>query len=426
MRRSRVEVAPVASSVSAAERSRACCAGFECLSGARPLTAHAGRFRLATLRLVPSSQSRFDSGALQRVVQDLTGRKVPSLSVMVTEGDRVVQALAAGVADIGAGLPAGLDTVYLWFSMTKIVTATAAMQLVERARLRLDDPVVHFVPEFPRPREGWPAIQVQHLLSHSSGLVNPVPIRWVHPAEQPARDPHEFTLELHARHGRLRFPAGAKASYTNLGYIVLGEVIAAAAQQRYEDYVREHILTPLGMTRTDFSYRTDMRSDAATGYQPRFSPMTPLFRRVLPEGITGANEGRFLAFRRFCVDGAAYGGLIGSVRDAARFMSAHLDTAQAGAVQLLTRERAVQMQTIRATGRKRDIGLGWFRQHSDRPSAERYVEHLGGGGGFFNMMRIYPERELGVVVMGNTTSYDHQRLAAAALEQQGGAKRQPR
>jgi CubicO group peptidase (beta-lactamase class C family) len=355
------------------------------------------------------------SRGIDAVLRSLTRSSVPSLATIVVKGDRVISEQAIGLADIAGRRAATLDTVYLWFSMTKIVTATGAMQLVERGRLSLDDAVERYVPEFPHPRNGWPEVKVRHLLSHSSGLVNPIPVRWVHAAEEPARDPQEFTRELLGRYSKLRFPAGARASYTNLGYIVLGEVITAAAGQPYEDYVRRHILTPLGMARTDFSYRADLRGDAATGYQSRLNPMTPLFRRMLPRGITGQNEGRFLAFRPFCVDGAAYGGLIGSVRDAARFMSAHLDDGRANGVQLLSPDSVTQMQTITARSRKIDVGLGWFHRHSDHKSDERYLEHLGGGGGFFNMMRIYPDRGLGIAVMGNATSYDHQRLAAAAL-----------
>jgi CubicO group peptidase (beta-lactamase class C family) len=302
----------------------------------------------------------------------------------------------------------------MWFSMTKIVTATATMQLHERGRLHLDDPVERHLPEFPTPRTGWPRVRVRHLLNHSAGLANPIPVRWVHPADRPARDPHEFTQELLARFGRLRFAAGSKASYSNLGYVVLGEVIAAAAGEPYEDYIRANILAPLGMTRTDFTYRPDMRADAATGYQSRVNPLTPLFRRMLPEGITAGNQGRFLSFHPFCVDGAAYGGLIGPVRDAARFMSAHLNRGDANGVQILSAKSVTDMQTITCDGRKLAVGLGWFRRHSDRRSDERYLEHLGGGGGFFNMMRIYPDRGLGVSVMGNASSYDHQRIAAVA------------
>ena len=358
------------------------------------------------------SQTRTE---LDAVLRRLTERKVPGLSITVMHADRVLTEDAVGLADLATREPTTLDTVYLWFSMTKIVTATAALQLIENGRLRLDDPVSDYLPEFPAPSKGWPTVQIKHLLNHSSGLVNPIPVRWVHPAGEPGRDPHQFTVELLARHSKLRFPAGSKASYTNLGYIALGEVITAAAGQRYEEYVREHILRPLGMTRTDFAYRPDMRSDAATGYQSRLNPLTPLFRRMLPSGVVAGNQGRFLAFHHFCVDGPAYGGLIGSARDAARFMAAHLNQGPLVGTRLLSPESVEQMQTITARGRKLDVGLGWFRRHSDRSSNENYLEHLGGGGGFFNMMRIYPERKLGVIVMGNATSYDHQQVAEAAI-----------
>jgi CubicO group peptidase (beta-lactamase class C family) len=79
------------------------------------------------------------------------------------------------------------------------------------------------------------------------------------------------------------------------------------------------------------------------------------------------------------------------------------------------------MQKITATGRKMDVGLGWFRRHSDGTSTDHYLEHLGGGGGFFSMMRVYPDRGLGVIVMGNSSGYDHQRIASAAIARARGA-----
>ena len=178
---------------------------------------------------------------------------------------------------------------------------------------------------------------------------------------------------------------------------------------RYEEYVRASILAPLGMTHTDFGYRDDMSAAAATGYQSRLSPSTPLFRLMLPKGIVGPNRGRYVSFRRFCVDGPAYGGLVGSARDAARFMSVHLNGGQLEGTRLLSPESVAEMQTIGTHGRKLDVGLGWFRRRSDPKSAERYLEHLGGGGGFFNMMRIYPDLGVGVLAMGNATKYDHRR-----------------
>jgi hypothetical protein len=59
--------------------------------------------------------------------------------------------------------------------------------------------------------------------------------------------------------------------------------------------------------------------------------------------------------------------------------------------------------------------LGWFRAGEARQKRPAFVEHLGGGAGFWNVMRIYPEESLGVVIMGNTTSYDHESILDAAV-----------
>lgn len=356
---------------------------------------------------------------LAAVLEQLTVRDVPGISAAVVVPDGTEQLFSAGVADMSSGVPATPDTVFLWFSMTKIVTATAVMQLVERDALRLDDPVEQFLPEFPKPRSGWPAVEVRHLLSHSAGLANPMPVRWVHPAVEPGRDPHDFAAELLSKHDRLRFPAGSKAVYSNLGYIALGEVIAAASKQSYDDYVRSQILEPLSMATTGFSYSVASEADVATGYQRRYQPMTPLFRLLLPKGIMGASEGRFVGFNHFHVDGPAYGGLVGSVRDAARFMAVHLSGGAYDGGRLLSPVSVGAMQTLKASGRKLDVGFGWFRRGADRADGD-FWEHLGGGGGFWCMMRIYPARGVGVLTMGNATSYDHEAVAEVARGQERG------
>jgi len=82
-----------------------------------------------------------------------------------------------------------------WFSMTKIVTATAAMRLAERGVFDLDAPSPGTFPRCDRcgRRGGWASqITARHLLSHSPGLANPIPVRWVHPADQSAPDPDAF------------------------------------------------------------------------------------------------------------------------------------------------------------------------------------------------------------------------------------------
>ena len=347
---------------------------------------------------------------MQAVLDELTGPKgpVPGLSAIVVRGGEVVWAGASGYADQERREPAAPGTVYLWFSMTKIATATAVVQLAERGRLGLDEPVTTYLPEL----TSSPPITIRNLLQHSAGLPNPVPVRWVHPASEPGPPSKDFALKVLARGRRRRRTPGVEARYSNPGYLALGEVVAAAAGESYEDYVRANLLEPLGMARTDFRYGEALAEHAATGYQLRRSPLTPLFRLMLPRGIVGPTSGRFLSFNRFCVDGPAYGGLVGSAEDAACFLALHAG----GGGEVLSPEGVRSMQELTMHGRKLDVGLGWFRRHSDEDLGTPYVEHLGGGGGFFNMMRLFTDRSLAVIVMGNATAYDHQRIARAVLD----------
>jgi CubicO group peptidase (beta-lactamase class C family) len=133
---------------------------------------------------------------------------------------------------------------------------------------------------------------------------------------------------------------------------------------------------------------------------------------MLPKGIVGPNVGRFVSFERFIVDGPPYGGLVGTIEDAGRFLALHVS---GGDDAILSSAGVTAMQQITASGRKLDVGLGWFRYRRRRRDGPRFLEHTGGGGAFFNMMRIYPDDRLGVVVMGNVSSYDREPLAAAAL-----------
>ena len=339
---------------------------------------------------------------------------VPGLSVAVVKGDRLVWAKGFGVADLATGSPATSQTSYLWFSMTKIVTATAVMRLAEGGKLDLDAPADEYFRGFKVVSQPTP-VTVRHLLSHSSGLANPLPIRWVRPAVTPTSDHRAFVGRLLAKNRRLKFTPGERASYSNLGYLVLGEVISEVSGMRYEEYVREEILSPLGMERTGFTYPEPAGEGAATGYQPLPKPLTPLLRAALPRGIVGPRYGRYVSFNPFYVKGPAYGGLVGGVVEAARFVVLHLNGGQVDSARLLSAESVAEMRRIMPRGGKRDFGLGWFRSHEARERHPTFVEHLGGGAGFWNVMRIYPEESLGVVVMGNTTSYDHESVCDAIV-----------
>jgi CubicO group peptidase (beta-lactamase class C family) len=354
--------------------------------------------------------------ALETFIQEKAEtNNVPGLSVAVAKDDRVVWERGFGFADLASSTPATPSTSYLWFSMTKIVTATAVLRLAEGGKLDLDAPVTNYFPCFSIVSQPV-QVTVRHLLGHSSGLANPLPIRWVRPARAPAPDRRAFVKRLLARHRKLKFTPGESASYSNLNYLVLGEVISETAGASYEEYVRDETLTPLNINRTGFAYTQPDGHEAATGYQSLWRPLPPLFRAALPRGVVGSRQGRYVAFNTFYVNGPAYGGLVGGVDEAARLVLLHLNGGQIGGARLLSAESVAEMQRITPRGGKRDFGLGWFCPCEAAQRHPTYVEHLGGGAGFWNVMRLYPEASLGVVMMGNTTRYDHEAILDAIFE----------
>lgn len=338
---------------------------------------------------------------------------VPGLSLAVVDRDGPLCAAGFGLADLAGRVPATPATAYPWFSMTKPVTATAVMALAGAGRLDLQAPVDDYVDLPPAPGAIRPT--VEQLLTHTAGLSNPLPVRWVHPAGAPSPPAGDLLRRLMRRRRAYRYPVGERARYSNVGYLALGQVVEAVTGAPFESALRETVLDPAGMTRTGFAYRED--AAAATGYlrAPRFAD--PLLRLLLPRGVAGSRTGAHLGLRPFHVDGPAFGGLVGDVLDAARFLRLHLGDGQIDGRRVLSPDAARAMRTIAHPGRPFDHGIGWFRRPA--PGAHEWVEHYGTGAGFWNVMRLYPERGLGIVMMTNsTTAYDFgpvlARLAAAS------------
>jgi CubicO group peptidase (beta-lactamase class C family) len=328
-------------------------------------------------------------GVLDRAVA--TGR-VPGIVAAVVADGAMQEVGASGVTDVTTRASVEPSTAFLWFSMTKIATATAAMRLVDRGSLSLDDEVAALVPGI-LPESAGARVRVRHLLQHSAGIPNPPPIRWVRPAAEPAPEPLAFLQRRFARVKKLRFEPGTRAAYTNLGYLLLGEVVATAAGQPFTEYVQHEVLAPLGMHATSFVLPPTGDARVAIGHQRLPRGLRPLLALALPQGIVGEREGPWVTFRPFLVDGAPYGGLVGPVSDAARLVLAHANGGTVAGTRVLQEDAVRAMQTFAATGKRFDHGLGWFRPQKDRDRAPVFVEHYGGGGGYHNLMPCIPIAE---------------------------------
>jgi CubicO group peptidase (beta-lactamase class C family) len=336
--------------------------------------------------------------------------RIPGLSIVVVDRDGVRYAAGFGSADLERGVPVTPGTRHPWFSMTKIATATAALRLADEGRLGLDEPVASYLDSTPLASFSGrlAAISTRQLLSHTAGLANPLPVRWIHRAEDPRPDSTAMTGALLARRGMFRSPPGSTAAYSNVGYLLAGEVISAVTGRSVEESLTELVIRPLGMTETAFS---PPRDGAAVGYLNLPWPLQPTMSAILPASVRGARasrarpsgvqSSRVRPLRPFALDGAAYGGLVGSVLDVGRLLRLHLRDGEWDGAPVLARQTAQDMRVIVGRGRSFEHATGWFRQ--PRPGRRDYVEHFGTGVGFWNVARLYPEVGIGVAIMTNGT-----------------------
>ncbi len=341
-----------------------------------------------------------DVAELETYLQALTeAGDPPSLSLAVVKEGELVYSGAFGLADGGKEIAATPDTVYHWWSMTKMATAVSILQLHEQGKLNLDDPVSDYLPfftvEYPSPDS--PPITIRHLLNHTSGLPDTIPamIGWVHTADE-SYDQTELLKQQLPNFNKLRFEPGSDSAYSNLGYMTLGVIIEAVTEERYEAYVVETVLQPLGMTQTDFVYTEAMGQHEATGSHPLvhfFTPLLPFY--VEMDQIVQQRIGTRYWFNRFYIDATPSTGLVGPATDAAKLLVALQDGQS-----LLT---ADSIELMRPSGGKQPLGWAEF--------SDGWVQHRGGGPGFASIMRLYPDESLGIVIIANGTNLDSEKLA---------------
>ena len=332
----------------------------------------------------------------------------PGVSVVVVKDGQIVYNRAFGYADGPRQEEATPDTVYHWWSMTKIPTAIAIMQLREQGKLDLDDPVTKYLPwfEVTYPSDKSSIITIRNLLQHTSGLPDTIPamVGWVH-YDDVTLDQTEIVKKHLPEFHTLKFEPGSKAMYSNFNYMILGAIIESISGQAYETYIAQNILKPLGMSRTGFVYTPAMAEHEAAGTLPVVHFYTPLLPTLLdPGALIRERQGKLLWLNRVYIDATPSTGLIGSAPDVARLMMAYLSRGTLDGNLILHPE---SISLLTETAPIDGHGLGWFVNESNNTG---YLEHAGGGPGFATMMRLYPDTELGIAILANGTDLARENL----------------
>ncbi len=204
------------------------------------------------------------SAKLDEYMTALTKEGRFSGSVLAARGGRVLLAKGYALANVELDVPNTAETKFRLGSVTKQFTAMAIMQLQEKGKLSVEDPVCKYVPECP---EAWRAITIHNLLTHTSGIPNftsfPDYVRTMH-----ERSPVAATIERF-KGKPLDFPAGEKFQYSNSGYILLGYILEKVAGQEYAEYLQQNIFGPLKMANTGYDTFSAVLRNRASGYSRR-------------------------------------------------------------------------------------------------------------------------------------------------------------
>ena len=305
----------------------------------------------------------------------------PGLSVAVVHDQEVIWSRGFGWADVERRIPATAETLYRVASITKTFTATAIMQLRDAGKLRLDDAVRDHLPWFtpPTSHADAPPITLRHILTHTTGLAREAPFPYWTELIFPSID--EIRTAVTAQESVLSTEARWK--YSNLAFVVAGEVVAAVSGMPWAQYVRSHILEPLDMRASFVENPAVDQPGLARGYTRR-----------LPNGARGPVGPYDLRG----VSGAA--ALTTSVADLARFAMLQFRDGPASGAQILRGSTLREMQRVHWL--EPDWQAGWgLGFHIYRALDRTLVGHGGSLRGYRSDVRFSPAERVAVIVLIN-------------------------
>ncbi len=308
--------------------------------------------------------------------------------------------LEAGLSDIRNGTAVAPDTTFMASSTTKVVTAAAILQLWEARRLNLDDSASRYLNHPYGER-----VSIRNLLSQTSGIPNPMPLKWIHKAA----DHHSFneTLafnEVLKRHGRLAFVPGERYGYSNISYWILGRIVESVSSRKFEDHVRLNIFDPLEIPPHGAGFRLDPGRHA-TGYQKRFSLEGLILRLMVDRRMLGPADGNRVSLVPVYMNGPAYGGLICTARGLGGFLQDCLRP-EPRLFSQNVREAFLTMQQTN-NGKPAGMTLGW---KVGTLGAHTLLEKAGGGPGFRSNARLYPGLGLATAWLANETGVNERQM----------------
>jgi CubicO group peptidase (beta-lactamase class C family) len=367
---------------------------------------------LGSFKIAGAEATAIESYAdLEAFVQKKVDSLAGSVSVAVVHKDKIVYTYAYGVANPIKGIPADTQTIYMFGSMTKPFTATALMQLAEQGKVDLESWPGKYVPEFPK---SW-NVTVRQLLTHSACLPDNDHLTRgliAKPGESFAPLEEIFTNYV-KDYPDLACEPGKASQYSNPHYLALARIIEEVSGKSYETYVVEHILIPLGMESTRFQLveanERYAKIQFPTAQTEKLVADTSEYRGSGQEDLVLQKGESYATLADYRIL-PPWGGLRGTPSDITHFLQIYLSGGRYGEIQVLKPKTIAAMQKMQTStdGSPLGMGLSWWTGKDDFGD---YFYHDGGGAGFENTMRFYPDLDLGVVVTASVSGYQKDKIA---------------
>jgi CubicO group peptidase (beta-lactamase class C family) len=298
-------------------------------------------------------------------------------------------------------------TAYNWASITKTFTAIAILQLRDRGKLSLDDPAFRYVPELREVHDSFgsiDAITIRQLLTHSAGFRNPT---WPWDCDDPSNcdwqpfEPARWSqVAAMLPYTHIAFAPGSRWSYSNLGYVFLGQIIERLSGDDFEVYIDKNILKPLGMADSYFDVAPYFLEDhVSASYLRAGAKLTPQPFNF-DTGVTTSNSG----LKAPITDMAKYlRFLIGDPSNPLYELvlkRSSLEEAWTGVLPATEPGQAATAYTAGPHGNQPKMGLGFFVVEV---SGHRYIFHDGDQGAFSSELLIDPADHCASILAVNTT-----------------------
>jgi CubicO group peptidase (beta-lactamase class C family) len=370
-------------------------------------------------------ERRFEALAKDVIAQG----QIPGAAVALAYNSEVVYEHGFGHRDADARLPVTPDTRFGLGSVTKSFPALAIIQLEEAGTLKVTDPVVRWLPEFRLPRaedaRDVPEITIHHFLTHTSGIP-PEPSLLHARAASICADPdldrmhprpmgvpanirdfervstYEELIGLMARQDFAALgPPGRAISYSNEGYVLLAAIVERASGQPFPAYLQEHVLDPLGMTRTSL-------------YTAQTPPLEP---EVIPFAVdTRRGTREVFPSPAWWDQGQMFGngGLKSTTRDLLRYLEVYRTGGTSHGQRIVTAAGVEKMTTphqpIPPGG-----SYGYGLRIVEAPGGLKAIEHGGGNKGVATHVVMVPEAGLTAVALTNLANAPASKLAYGAI-----------